>query len=409
LDFDIVSNFDIRISNFPGGGMAIPLKYNFRSLLVRRVSTLITVLSIALVVAIFVGVMALATGLETALVSSGDPLNILVRRRGSDSELSSFVAREALQDIKYLPGVKTNSSGDPVASAELVIIINLPKRGGEEGVNANVTIRGLPPTGLALRPQVRLVEGRMFQPGLREVIVSRSISERFQHTSLGDQLRFGKTDWKVVGIFEAGNTAFDSEIWADVHQLANDFNRQSYSSVLLSATDEAAVKAIIDRIENDRRYNLTAQPETEYYQEQMRAAGPIKVMGMFIAIVMGIGACFAAMNTMYAAVTYRTQEIATLRVLGFKRRNILFSFLTESLLLALAGGVIGCLLALPINGVTTGTANWQTFSEIAFAFRITPQLLSIGMLFAALMGLFGGIFPAWRAARQTPAAALREA
>jgi putative ABC transport system permease protein len=387
--------------------MAIPLKYNFRSLLVRRVGTLMTVLSIALVVAIFVGVMALATGLELALVSTGDPLNILVRRRGAESEMSSFVTREAWQAIRFLPGVKTDPGGEPVVSADTVVLINLPKRGEAQG--ANVTIRGLSPTGLALRPQVRVVQGRMFQPGLREVIASRRISERFQNTSLGDRLKFGKGEWNVVGIFDAANTAFDSEIWVDVNQLASDYNREFYSSALLRAADQRAAQEMISRIENERRWNLTAQPEPDYYKQQTRAAGPIKAMGMFIAVVMGIGACFAAMNTMYAAVTYRTREIATLRVLGFKKSSILLSFLTESLLLALIGGALGCLLALPINGVTTGTANWQTFSEIAFAFRITPQLLTTGMIFAALMGLFGGLFPARQAARKPAAAALREA
>lgn len=388
--------------------MAIPLKYNFRSLLVRRVSTFMTTLSIALVVAIFVSLMALANGLETALVSTGDPLNILVRRRGSDSELSSYFSREVLQTYRGLPGIRADASGEPIAAGEIVIIINAPKRGEQQGIN--LTVRGVSPTTLKLRPQVRLVEGRMFQPGLREVIVSRRISDRFQNAGLGDQLPFGKTNWSVVGIFEAGNTAFDSEVWVDINQLAADYNRQQmYSSVLLQTSDEAAMREIINRIENDRRYNLIAQPEVAYYQEQTQAAGPIKALGMFIALVMGVGACFAAMNTMYAAVTYRTQEIATLRVLGFRRRNILLSFLTESLILALAGGALGCLLTLPINGFSTGTANWRTFSELAFAFRITPQLLLTGMVFAALMGIFGGIFPAWRAAKQTPAAALREA
>lgn len=387
--------------------MAIPVKYNFRSLLVRRASTLMTLLSIALVVAIFVGVMALANGLEAALVSSGDPLNVLVRRRGSDSELTSFVSRQALQAIKYLPGVKVDSKGEPVVSAEIVLVINLPKRGERQG--ANVTVRGLSPSGLQLRPQMRLVQGRMFQPGLREAIVSRAISRRFQKAGLGEELRFGKGYWKVVGIFEAGNTAFDSEIWVDLNRLANDYNRESTSSVLLRAVDQAAVRQIIERIEGDRRYNLTAQPEAEYYSEQTRAAGPIKALGMFIALVMGIGACFAAMNTMYAAVAYRTREIATLLVLGFRRRSILLSFLIEAMLLALAGGLLGGLMALPVNGLTTGTANWRTFSDIAFAFRVTPRLLLAGMIFAALVGLFGGLLPARRAARQTPAAALREA
>ncbi|HXF06353.1 MAG TPA: FtsX-like permease family protein [Blastocatellia bacterium] len=386
--------------------MAIPVKYNIRSVLVRRVSTLMTVLSIALVVAVTIGVMALATGLETALVSTGDPLNILVRRRGADSELSSFVTRDAWQVLRYLPGVVTHSSGEPLASADVVVVINLPKRGSDQG--ANVTIRGVSPMGMALRPQVRLVEGRMFQAGLREVIVSRRISERFQHTSLGDRLRFGKGEWTVVGLFDAGQTAFDSEIWTDVNQLASDYNRQFYSSVLLRAVNEAAARDIISRVENERRYNLTAEPETEYFREQTQAAAPIKAMGMFIAFILGIGACFAAMNTMYAAVTYRTREIATLRVLGFRKGSILLSFIVESVLLALVGGVVGCLLVLPINGVTTGTANWQTFSEIAFAFRVTPRLLLAGMIFAILIGLFGGFFPARQAARQVPALALRQ-
>lgn len=388
--------------------MAIPLKYNFRSLLRRRVSTLMTMLSIALVVSIFISIMALASGLETALVSTGDPLNVLVRRRGADSELSSFFSREVLQSFKSLPGIKTDpTNGAPMAAAEIVLIVNAPKRGEQQAIN--VTVRGLSSNGLALRPQVRLLEGRLFQPGLHEAIVSRRISKRFQNAGLGDSLPFGRTSWKVVGIFEAGNTAFDSEIWVDVNQLAADFHRQAYSSLLLQATDEAAMGEIINRIENDRRYNLMAQPEVKYYEEQTRSAGPIKVLGMFIAIVMGVGAGFAAMNTMYAAVTYRTQEIATLRVLGFRRRSILLSFLIESLLLALMGGALGCLLALPLNGITTGTMNWRTFSELAFAFRITPKLLLTGMTFAALMGIFGGLFPARQAARQTPAAALREA
>lgn len=387
--------------------MAIPLKYNIRSLLVRRVSTAMTVLSIALVVAIFVGVMALAGGIESALVSSGDPLNVLVRRRASDSELSSTVSKEAFQTIKYLPGVKTGPGGEVTASAELVVIINLPKRGQDQG--SNVTVRGQTPAGLDFRPRVKLIAGKMFSPGTREAIVSQSISDRFQGTSLGETLRFGKYDWKVVGIFDGNHTASDSEIWVDLNQLSNDYNRTEYSSVLLRAASDFAVREIIARVSDDRRFNLTAQPETDYYAEQTKTAGPIKALGMFIAVVMGIGACFAAMNTMYAAVAHRTQEIATLRVLGFRPRSILLSFMTESLMLALAGGAIGCAFAWPINGMTTGTANWQTFSEIAFAFRITPRLILTGMAFALLMGLFGGFFPARQAARQTPAEILHEA
>jgi putative ABC transport system permease protein len=385
--------------------MAIPLKYNYLSLLKRRVSTLMTVLSIALVVFIFVSVMALANGLETALVTTGDPLNVLVMRQGSGSELSSAVSREALQVLKYLPGVRKSANGEPVASPEVFVIVNLPK---EDGGIANVAVRGTSQAGVEMRPQWKLVEGRMFQPGLREVVVSRTIANRFPGVHLGSQVKLGRALWSVVGIFDAKGTAFDSEVWGDVNQIAGDFNYQAYSSVLLGAQDAAAVKEIKARIVADKSNDLSAQPESEYYAQQTWAAGPIKLMGMFIAVVMGIGACFAAMNTMYAAVSYRTKEIATLRVLGFKRRSVLLSFLAESLLVALVGGAIGCLLTLPVNKLTTGTTNLQTFSEVAFAFRTSPFLLLIGMGFATAIGLFGGIFPAREAARQVPALALRK-
>jgi len=387
--------------------MRIPIKYNFLSILVRKVSTTMTVLSIALVIFIFVSVMALANGLETALVSTGEPLNVLVMRRGSGSELSSAVSHDALQVLKYLPGIHAGSNGEPEVSPEVFVIINLPK--GADGEVANVALRGVSPAGIVMRPQWHLVEGRMFQAGLPEIVVSRMISNRFPHAKLGDQIRLGKAEWKVAGIFEAGHTAFDSEIWADVNQVSTAFNYSAYSSVLLRANDRSATKEIVSRIESDRSNDLMAQPESEYYEAQAWGATPIKLMGMFIAVLMGIGACFAAMNAMYAAVTYRTREIATLRVMGFKRRNILLSFLMESLLVALTGGVLGCLLALPINLLTTGTTNLQTFSEVAFAFRTSPGLLLMGMLFALLIGLFGGFFPARQAARQTPAMALRKA
>ena len=386
--------------------MAIPLKYNFGSMLIRKVSTMMTALSIALVVFIFVSVMALAGGLERALVSSGEPQNVLVLRRGSGSELSSGVPRTALQVIKYLPGIQADSSGEPLVSAEVFAIINLPKTA--DGKIANIAIRGVSPAGMKLRPQMRIVEGQMFQQGLRELIVSRTTSQRFPSAALGNTLRLGKADWKVVGVFEAGNTSFDSEIWADVNQVADDFNYQSYSSVLLKANDEAALGSIRQRIEADRTYNLMAQSEREFYEKQTWAAAPIKLLGMFIAVVMGVGACFAAMNTMHSAVSYRTKEIATLRVLGFKRRSILFSFLMESMLVALTGGILGCLLTLPINRITTGTTNLQTFSEVAFAFRTSPLLLAVGIGFAALIGLMGGYFPARQASKQVPAAALRK-
>lgn len=385
--------------------MAIPLKYNYLSLLKRRVSTLMTVLSIALVVFIFVSVMALANGLESALVTTGKPTNVLIMRQGSGSELSSAVPRDALQVLRYLPGVRKGSNGEPAAAPEVFVIVNLPK---QDGSIANVAVRGSSQAGVEMRPQWGLVEGRMFQPGLREVVVSRTVAARFPDARLGSQVKLGRALWNVVGVFDAKGTAFDSEIWGDVNQVAGDFNYQAYSSVLLGAEDAAAVREIVSRTAADKSNDLSAQAESDYYAQQTWAAGPIKLLGMFIAVVMGIGACFAAMNTMYAAVSYRTREIATLQVLGFKRRNVLLSFLAESLLLALIGGAIGCLLTLPVNKLTTGTTNLQTFSEVAFAFRTSPMLLLIGMAFAAAIGVFGGVFPARQAAQQSPALALRK-
>lgn len=387
--------------------MAIPLKYNLLSLLVRRMATLMTVLSVALVVFIFVCVMALANGLETALVSSGEEANVLVLRRGSDSELSSAVSRENLQTLKYLPGVKSGASGAPEVSPEVFVIVNMPRADDATQI-ANVAIRGLAPVGIAMRPHLQVVEGRPFQEGLREVIVSRSLAARFPQLKLGSQVRLGKGDWNVVGIFDAGRTTFDSEIWADVDQVIANFNHQEYSSVLLGTDSRETAAAIANRIESDPNLGLGAQAEREYYEAQTWAAAPLKLVGMFIAVVMGIGACFAAMNTMYAAVTYRTREIATLRVLGFKRRSILISFLLESLLVAICGGALGCLLALPVNYITTGTTNWQTFSELSFAFRTSPSVLLTGMLFALLIGLLGGILPSLQAARLPPLVGLRK-
>jgi putative ABC transport system permease protein len=225
---------------------------------------------------------------------------------------------------------------------------------------------------------------------------------------LGDEVRFGRGAWRIVGLFEAGNTAFDSAIWVDVNQLASDYRRPVYSSILLRATNEAAVRALCERIEQERRFPMIAQPEIEYYREQTRVAGPIRALGMFLALMLGIGAGFAAMNTMDAAVASRTREIAVLRALGFRRRQIGRAFLLESALLGLVGGALGSALALPMHGLTTGAANWETFSELVFAFRVTPELMFTGIVFAMLMGVFGGALPARRAARQAPALVLRE-
>ena len=385
--------------------MAIPLKYNLRNLVVRRTTTLMTAVSITLTVAVFVVLNALAVGLQTSLATTGQPLNVLILREGSQSETQSSVSRDSLQVIRYLEGIAKDSGGEPVVSPEQVVLINVPRRGEVQG--SNVAIRGLGPAGPALRPEFKLVDGRMFRPGLREVIASRKIAGRFENCGLGDRLRFAKGYWTVVGIFEVGNTAYDSEIWADANELAADFDREAYSSVLVRAHDAGAVARLKDQITNDRRLHLKAQTEREYYERQTSSAAPIKYLGLFIAALMAIGASFAAMNTMYAAVARRTREIGTLRVVGFSRGSILFCFILESVLIAALGGALGCLLALPINGVTTGTTNFSTFSEIAFNFRITPGLLLNGMLFAVIMGGVGGFFPAWRAAHENIVTALR--
>ncbi|MGH7427709.1 MAG: ABC transporter permease [Candidatus Methylomirabilaceae bacterium] len=386
--------------------MGIPLTYNLRNLRVRAFSSVMTALSIGLVVAVFIGVMALARGMEEAFVATGSPLNVVVLRQGSQVETGSVVTRDSLQVIKYLPGVEVDAAGVPLVSPEVIVLLNLPKR--SDGQGSNVIVRGLSPKGFELRPQVKLVQGRAFKPGLREVVVGRSVAERFQNAGLGETLRFGRSQWKVVGLFEAGRTAFDSEIWADTSELADDFDRLAYSSVLLRAESASALRAIEQRISDDRRLHLKALSELAYYEEQTKTAGPIKLLGSFMAILMSIGASFAAMNTMYAAVARRSREIGVLRVLGFRSRSILLSFLTESLFLALAGGVIGCLLALPIHGLTTGTTNFRTFSEVAFAFRITPDLLIRGLGFSLLMGGLGGLLPARLASRQPMVETLRE-
>lgn len=385
--------------------MAIPLKYNLRNLAVRRTTTLMTAFSMTLTVAVFVVLMALAQGLQISLAVTGQPSNILIMREGSQSEAMSSVTRESLQVIKYLAGIAKDDKGEPWVSPELIVLINLPRRGQTQG--SNVAIRGLGPDGPSLRPQFKMVEGRFFRSGLREVIVSKRISERFQNCALGDRLKFAKGYWTVVGTFETGGTAYDSEIWTDADDLAADFDREAYSTVMVRAADPAALAALKAQITGDRRLHLKAQTEHDYYESQTRFAAPIKALGFFIAALMAIGASFAAMNTMYAAVARRTKEIGTLRVLGFSRGSILLSFIVESVLIAILGGALGCLLALPVNGVTTGTTNFATFSEVAFNFRVTPQLLVNGMIFAACMGLIGGLFPAWRAAHENIVVSLR--
>lgn len=386
--------------------MAIPITYNIRNLRLRLGATLMTALGIALTVTVALFIMALLSGLNSAFKTSGSPLNVLVLRKGSTAELNSTVTRAQMQDLRYLTGVSQDSAGEPLASGEMVVVIVLPRKNGSG--ETNVTVRGMTPVGFKLRPTVHLAEGRWFTPGQREVVVSQSIHERFDDTSLGNSLEFGKGKWTVVGIFNARGTTHDSEIWADVNQMGADFDRTEYSSALLRATDPVAADALKHRMSDDQRLKLDGMIEQEYYATQTQSGKPIQFVGTLVAIIMAIGSCFAAMNTMYAAVAYRSREIATLRILGFSRSSILTSFVIESVLLSILGGSIGILLMLPFNGLTTGTSNMVTFSEVVFNLRITPVVASTALGFAVIMGLFGGLAPAWHAAKENILTALRD-
>ncbi len=386
--------------------MRLPLKYNLRHLRVRWTSTLVTVASIALVVAVFVMVMSLARGLRSTFLSTGDERNLLVLRKGALAESSSQITIEDVRRTRFLEGIQRTPQGEPLASAEVIVLITLDRANGGK---AHVQVRGLEPAGLPLRPQIRLVEGRMFQRGVRECIVSRKVARRFKQCGLGQSFRSGKHTWHVVGIFEAAKTAFESEIWADTDEVREAFRRSFYCSMTIQPTDINAAAALVRRIEGDKGRQLRAMTEPEYYRSQTRTAGPIQLLGACLAAVMSIGAAFSAMNTMYATVSARTREIGTLRVLGFAPGSIYVSILIESLMLAFAGGLLGCLLSLPLNGLATGTFNWATFAEVAFEFQITGNLLLAGMVFALVMGALGGMLPARWAARQPLLEALRAA
>jgi putative ABC transport system permease protein len=385
--------------------VALPLKYNLRNLWVRRVSTLMTIAGIALVVTVFVIVSSLAHGLIASYTRTGDSLTLLVKRQGATSELESFITRESYEILRNLDGV-AHSEGEALASGEHFILMVAPRVDGGE---TNLTVRGVGPMAFRLRPYVRIVEGRAFQPGLNELVVSRNISGRFQNSRVGDRLELAKRSFQVVGVFETGGTAYDSEVWGDADVIGETFRRRGgYSTVRLRTSDERAMAALKTTIETDRRLQFEPLSEVAYYDAQTSTAQPILIIGVVVSVFLGVGAVFGAMNTLYAAVASRVREIATLRALGFSRFAVVTAFLIEALALAAVGGAAGCLLALPFHGVATGTVNWVTFSEAAFAFEITPVLMGFGLVFALAMGLVGGLPPAFNAARRPVASALRE-
>src|SRR6266536_349115 len=369
--------------------MAIPISYNVRNLKLRKSLTIMTALGIALTVTTALFIMALLAGLNRAFKTSGNPLNVMVLRKGSTSELTGPFAAENFPVLKTLPGVAKNSEGDPLVSGETVVVIVLPRADGSGEVN--VSVRGMMQDGLELRGGVKLAQGRWFTPGQREVVVSESIHKRFSHANVGDTMEFGKGSWQVVGIFDAGGTAYESEVWGDVNQMNSDFDRQGvYSSAYLRATDPVSAEALKHRVGDDQRLKLNSMLEPEYYATQTSSGAVIKFIGWLVAAIMAIGSSFAAMNTMYAAVAYRSREIATLRVIGFSRPSILTSFVIESLLLALLGALAGIVLMLPFNGMTTGTQNQVTFSEVVFGLQMTPGVVIAAVILALAMGLFCG-------------------
>jgi putative ABC transport system permease protein len=387
--------------------MAIPLAYNLRNLTVRKTTTLMTALGIALTVSVLVAVLALVNGLQSAFAASGNPLNILVMRKGSNGELNGGMTRDAFESLKAKPGIVRGADGLPLASLELITVINLPNESHPDGMN--ITLRGLTEVGLAIREKTKIAKGRWFRAGQREVVVGKSVEKRYPDAGLGRKLHFGRGDWEVVGVMDSDSSATNSEIYADLNQMAGDFNRQDApSSALIRATDAIAAQALINSINDDQRLNSNARTEVDYMDSQTNAAAPVQYLGVFVAIIMAVGSSFAAMNTMYAAVARRAKEVGTLRVLGFSRGSILTSFFLESLLLSLLGGAIGCLLVLPLNTVTTGMMSFTSFSEIAFNFRVGPEAMALGIGFALLMGAIGGVFPARMAAKKEILVALRD-
>jgi putative ABC transport system permease protein len=387
--------------------MKIPLAYNLRNLVVRKTTTLMTAAGIALTVAVLVSSLALVEGLRATFANTGNPLQILVLRKGSNSELGSSVTRESFALLRTMGGIAMDSSNEPMVSLEMTQVINLPSVDNPKGMN--VTLRGLLAKGIAMR-NMHVAAGRWFQAGRREIVVGKSIAQRYPDAQFGHHLHFGRGDWQIVGIMDGGESAVNSEIWGDLNQVSSDYNREdNLSSILVRASDAIAVPSLIKVIDEDRQLNLSGIREPAYYASQTSSGAPLEFLGILVAIIMAIGSSFAAMNTMYAAVSHRSQEIGTLRVLGFSRASILVSFLIEALLLSIAGGILGCLITLPLNGVTTGVGNFVTFSEIAFHFHVGISTMTVGVVFAAIVGVLGGLFPARSAAKKEILGALHEA
>ena len=377
---------------------ALPFSYVARNLWVRRVTTGLTAAGMALVVYVFATVLMMTEGIRATLVATGQADNVVVLRKGAGAEINSAITRGQAGILQTLPGVARDADGRALLSAEPVVLNNLPKRGS--GKPSNVTMRGTSALALQLRPQVKLVQGRMFRPGSSEVVAGAGIARGFAGVDLGAQLRFGGRDWTVVGIFDAGKSGFDSEIWADTEQIMQAFRRQSFNTVVLRLADPSAFERLEALVDGDVRLSLQAKREVRFYAEQSESlANFISILGTSLAVIFSIGAVVGAMITMFGAVASRTGEIGTLRALGFRRGAVLGAFLGESLLLSLAGGVLGLAAATLMQAVNVSTTNFATFSELAFQFTLTPRIALQSLLFALAMGFVGGFIPAWSAAR----------
>jgi putative ABC transport system permease protein len=388
--------------------VAVPLAYILRNLVARKVTTALTAGGLALVVYVFATVLMLDEGLRKTLVDTGSPDNAIVIRRAAETEVQSGVEREQAAVVEGQPEVALSADGTRLLSKEIVVLIALNKRGSDKP--SNVIIRGVGPLATVLRPQVKIVEGRMFRAGSSEIVAGRSISRRFEGAGIGERLRFGQRDWTVVGLFDAGGSGFDSEIWGDVDQLMQAFRRSAYSSVVFKLSDVTALDAVASRLAADPRLTLEAKRETRYYAEQSEQLSTfIRYLGITLSIIFSTGAIIGAMITMYASVATRTAEIGTLRALGFRRRSILWAFLLESAAMGAVGGVAGLALASLMQWVSFSTTNFQTFSELAFSFTLTARIVAQSMAFALVMGLLGGFLPAARAARLKIVDALRAA
>lgn len=386
--------------------MGVPISYSIRNLWTRRLTTVLTASGMALVVFVFAAILMLAQGLRQTLVTTGSEDNVVVIRKGSGSEVQSGVDRNQAAIVETEPEVALGSSGNRLLAKEVVVLIALPKRGNDKP--SNVVIRGVGESSLALRPQVRLVRGRMPRPGSSEIVAGESIARRFKGGNLGEILRFGMRDWVVVGIFDAGNTGFSSEIWGDADQLMQAFRRPVYSSLIFKLRDVSEFEKVRDRIDTDPRLNLEVKRETKYYADQSEVMTKfLSILGMSLTLIFSLGAIIGAMITMYAAVANRVSEIGTLRAIGFRRLSILSAFLLESLLLGFAGGLAGLALASSLQWFTISTVNFQTFSELAFTFALTGDIIVKALSFSLVMGFVGGFLPAVRASRMNIVDSLR--